>query len=471
MGTPALLFAFVVSALFLAGLWLGLRQGRAGTRIELEVALTNERKLAEARESGLRELLAGARDEIAALSPKAEELTRVQEKLRSEEAKYAQMKSDLETAFGDLAAKALHANNQSFLTLAQRELGSQHATAKQTLDAKELAIQNLIDPLKQTLEKLDNQTRAMEVTRSGAYSELKGLVASMQQSIPESLNALNGVTAQLISALREPKTRGNWGELQLKRCVEYAGMVQYCSFSQQVSARDENDNLLRPDMTIQLPNGREIVVDAKTPLDAFLDASGSADPATQKLRFEAHARQVKDHLKKLSGKAYWKQFEKAPDFVVCFLPSEALFSAALEADPSLIEFSAQNQVVMATPTTLIALLRAVEFGWQQMEITKNAKAIHETGRKVYEKLVVAQAHVARLGSALGNSVDYYNRFLGSIEGKGGVFSLGRQLGELAHGDGDLEEVIKLQPEVRLMESEEWSQPLLAIAASESDLGK
>jgi DNA recombination protein RmuC len=225
--------------------------------------------------------------------------------------------------------------------------------------------------------------------------------------------------------------------------------------------------MLRPDMTIQLPNGREIVVDAKTPLDAFLDASGNADAATQTLRFTAHAQRVKAHLKDLSSKAYWKQFEKAPDFVVCFLPSEALFSAALEADPSLIEFSAQNHVVMATPTTLIALLRAVEFGWQQTEITKNAKAIHETGRKIYDKLVVAQGHVTRLGNALGNSVEYYNKFLGTIEGKNGVFYCGRQLAELAHSGGELAEVKKLQPDVRDMESEEWSQPLLTIAASDS----
>jgi DNA recombination protein RmuC len=241
-------------------------------------------------------------------------------------------------------------------------------------------------------------------------------------------------------------------------------MVQYCSFSEQVTARDEDDKMLRPDMTIQLPNGREIVVDAKTPLDAFLDATGAADAATQTLRFAAHAQRVKAHLKDLSSKAYWKQFSNTPDFVVCFLPSEALFSAALEADPSLIEFSAQNHVVMATPTTLIALLRAVEFGWQQSEITKNAKAIHELGRKIYEKLVVAQSHVTRLGNALGSSVEHYNKFIGSIEGKGGVFSYGRQLGELAHSDGELAEISRLQHEVREMESQEWSQPGLALAA-------
>ena len=193
----------------------------------------------------------------------------------------------------------------------------------------------------------------------------------------------------------------------------------------------------------------------------FWMPAAAPTPAAQKLRFAAHAQRVKAHLKELSGKAYWKQFEKAPDFVVCFLPSEALFSAALEADPSLIEFSAQNHVVMATPTTLIALLRAVEFGWQQMEITKNAKAIHETGRKIYEKLVVAQGHVTRLGNALGNSVDYYNRFLGSIEGKGGVFSYGRQLGELAHvrwGVGGGREAAAGGARDGVAE---WSQPLLS----------
>jgi DNA recombination protein RmuC len=437
VGNSAVIFALVAVAVFLLGLWLGFRQGRAGTQEQVEQALANERKLAEVRET-------------------------------AQEEKYTQMKADLDKAFADLASKALRDNNVGFLQLAELKLGAQANEAKQTLEAKETAIKGMLDPLEKALKSLDAQAREMETKRAGAYSEVKGLVENMQKSIPASLAALTSETAQLITALRAPKTRGNWGELQLKRCVEYAGMVQYCSFSEQVTARDEDDKMLRPDMTIQLPNGREIVVDAKTPLDAFLDASGAADPATQTLRFAAHAARVKDHLKQLSGKAYWKQFENTPDFVVCFLPSEALFSAALEADPSLIEFSAQNHVVMATPTTLIALLRAVEFGWQQSKVTENAKAIQETGRRIYEKLVVAQGHVTRLGNALGSSMDYYNKFLGTIEGKGGVFSYGRQLGELAHSDGELAEIVKLQPDVREMESLEWSQPLLSIAASDAE---
>jgi len=451
-----LIGAIAVFAGVLLGYWLGKNSAKSESAL-----LRDQLKSIEAEKASQAADLKALQADITRLTG---ELGTERANVAAEKSKYIQMQADLEKAFGDLAAKALSANNQSFLTLAKQELGGQSNAARQTLEAKELAIKNMLDPLGAALKALDVQAQAMEAHRSGAYSKVEALVDGLQKTIPASLAALTSETAQLITALRAPKTRGNWGELQLKRCVEYAGMVQYCSFSEQVTARDEDDKMLRPDMTIQLPNGREIVVDAKTPLDAFLDATGATDPATQTLRFAAHAARVKAHLRDLSSKAYWKQFDKAPDFVVCFLPSEALFSAALEADPSLIEFSAQSHVVMATPTTLIALLRAVEFGWQQSEITKNAKAIHELGQKIYDKLVVAQGHVTKLGNALGSSVDHYNKVLGTIEGKGGVFSIGRQLGELAHSDGELAEVSKLQSDLREMESNEWSQPGLALAA-------
>jgi len=453
--------AVAVFIALLLGYWLG----RAFAQAESRLLREQLKGVEEAKALQTAELKA-AQDSITRLTAA---LATETANVKAEQNKYALMKAEIETAFGDLAAKALNANNQSFLTLARQELGGQTNAAKQTLEAKELAIKNLVDPLGAALVALGEQARVMETQRTGAYAKVETLVETIQKTIPASLDALKNETAQLITALRAPKTRGNWGELQLKRCVEYAGMVQYCSFSEQVTARDEDDRMLRPDMTIQLPNGREIVVDAKTPLDAFLDASGNVDAATQTVRFTAHAVRVKAHLKELSGKAYWKQFDKAPDFVVCFLPSEALFSAALEADPSLIEFSAQSNVVMATPTTLIALLRAVEFGWQQSEITKNAKAIHELGRKIYDKLVTAQGHITRLGNALGTSVDTYNKFLGSIEGKGGVFTYGRQLGELTHSDSEIAEIKKLPPDVREVESLEWSQPSLALAASAEEV--
>jgi DNA recombination protein RmuC len=460
-----LIIGIAVGVAAIAGLLLGIRVGKGSARDETKALLDRIGSL-EADKARLEGLVSGEGERNQLLR---EQIAGSKEREKAQEEKYVQMKSDVDKAFGNLAAEALRANNQSFLSIAKQELGGQTNEARLTLEAKETAIKKMIEPLEKALNGLDAQSRAMEEKRSGAYARVENLIDGMQKSIPASLDALKIETAQLVTALRAPKTRGNWGELQLKRCVEYAGMVQYCSFSEQVSTRGEDDRMLRPDMIIQLPNGREIVVDAKTPLDAFLDAGGNADPATQKLRFDAHAQRVRAHLRELSGKAYWKQFDKAPDFVVCFLPSEALFSAALEADPSLIEFSAQNNVVMATPTTLIALLRAVEFGWQQSEITENAKAIHEMGKKIYEKLVVAQVHVTRLGNAIGNSVEYYNKFLGTIEGKSGVFFYGRQLGELIHSDSELAEVKKLPPDdVRAMESQEWPQQLLAIAASDGE---
>jgi DNA recombination protein RmuC len=398
-----------------------------------------------------------------------EQLARAEERAIAQEQKYAQMKADLDSAFANLAAKALRENSASFLSLANEKLGAQSNEAKQTLEAKELAIRNLIGPLGVALGKLDEQTRAMEVARSGAYLEVKALVNTMQNSIPASLDALKNETSQLISALRAPKTRGNWGELQLKRCVEYAGMVEYCSFAEQASTRTEDERLLRPDMTIQLPNGRTIIVDAKTPLDAFLGASEGGDPTTQGLRFAAHAERVKAHLRDLSSKAYWKQFDHTPEFVVCFLPSEALFSAALEADPSLIEFSSQANVVMATPTTLIALLKAVAYGWQQSQVTQNAKAIQEAGRDLYNKLVNAHEYFCKLGAALENAVGNYNRFVGAVEGRGGAFFHARKLGGLVHGTDEIEQLETLPAEPRLLAAEDWAPvPELALSSQHDE---
>ena len=365
------------------------------------------------------------------------------------------MKSDLDAVFKGAAADALRANTDSFLSLAKQQLGGENAESKKNLEAKELAIKNLLDPLGVALNKLDEQTREIEKARAGAYGEIRTMVEAIGKDIPESLRSLRSETAQLITALRAPKTRGNWGELQLKRCVEYAGMVQYCSFVEQTSARDQENNLLRPDMTIQLPNGRSIIVDAKTPLDAFLDSGADADPASVALRFRAHAERVKSHLRELSSKSYWKQFEHSPEFVVCFLPSEALFSAALEADPSLIEFSSQINVVMATPTTLIALLKAVAFGWQQSQVAQNAKLIQEAGKDLYCKLVNAHEYFEKMGSALANAVGNYNKFIGAVEGRGGAFFHARKLGTLVHDQEGLDTLEPMPAEPRLLAAEDW----------------
>jgi DNA recombination protein RmuC len=470
MPSAAVEFALLSVFIFLLGLWLGYLRGRIGAKASLDGALANEQKLAEARESGLRDHLRSATEEVGLLRPKAEELTRVQEQLRNEESKYKEMKADLDAAFKGAAADALRANTQSFLALAKQELGGQSQEATKTLEAKELAIKKLLDPLEETLAKLDAQTREMEKAREGAYGRVEAMVTDIKDVIPKSVNDLRNETAQLITALRAPKTRGNWGELQLKRCVEYAGMVQYCSFAEQASARDEENNLLRPDMIIKLPNGRTIIVDAKTPLDAFLDSGGDSDPTLQALRFAEHAERVKTHLRELSSKAYWKQFEHTPEFVVCFLPSEALFSAALEADPALIEFGTQSNVMMATPTTLIALLKAVAYGWQQSQITQNAKSIQATGRDLYNKLLNAHEYFEKLGSALGNAIGHYNKFVGAVEGRGGAFFHARKLGALVHDGEEIEALEPLPVEPRVLSAEDWgSTPTLAFAAAAEEI--
>ncbi len=450
-------------ALFSAalGVWFGLWFAKTGTQTQVQ----SEKQMAAIREQAFREQVEVLSAELIELRPKAIELARLQEQLTQEQAKYAQMKTDLDNAFKAAAADALRANTQSFLALAKQELGPQTQQASSTLTEKENAIQAVLKPLADTLKQLDEHSRQLEASRAGAYGELKTLVQDVGKAIPESLNLLKNETSQLVSALRAPKTRGNWGELQLRRCVEFAGMVDHCSFHEQVSTLTADDQRLQPDMTIQLPNGRTIVVDAKTPSDLFSDEA--PDPATARLRLEAHAARVKMHLRDLSAKAYWKQFDSTPEFVVCFLPSEALFSAALEADPSLIEFSAQANVVMATPTTLIALLKAVAYGWQQSEVTQNAKAIQATGRDLYGKLVNAYEYFEKLGSALQNAVSQYNRFVGAVEGRGGAFFQARKLGGLVHDGQQLEITEPITAEPRVLTAEDWTEPL-ALAAEAAD---
>jgi len=459
MNTGLFLFPLVTVAIFLAGLWLGLRYGRSGVQSQLSKAVEAERLVAAKGESGLREQIETLSKEVSELRPKAEELAAKKQQLLDEEAKYIQMKADIERVFGDLAAKALRENNGSFLTLAKQELTGKTQEAEGVLDAKKNAIQALVKPLEETLQKLDAQTRAMEEKRAGAYGEIRALVESFNKEIPESLKSLRNETSQLITALRAPQTRGNWGELQLRRCVEYAGMVNFCSFIEQVSTRDEDDALLRPDMVIQLPNGRVIIVDAKTPLDAFLGMGEATDANAQALRFAAHAETVKSHLKKLSAKTYWKRFEHTPEFVICFLPSEAIFSEALQADPSLIEFSAHSNVVMATPTTLIALLKAVAYGWQQSQITQNAKSIQETGKLLYSKLVKAHEYFDKLGASLKTTVGHYNNFIGAVEGRQGAFTQARKLGTLANDGAELDIAEPLEAEPRVLTADDWTSQI------------
>lgn len=385
------------------------------------------------------------------------EIARTQEQLKAGQTSLASERELLTTArekltdtFKSLAGDILKENNAQFLGIANRELS-----------AKEESIQKLLSPVRETLGKMEAQTQQLETKRAEAYAEVLTEIKNIQKTH----ETLRLETTQLVQALRAPKARGNWGELQLKRCVEFAGMVQHCSFDTEVFMRGDQDAAQRPDVVVQLPNGRAIIIDAKTPLDAYLSAMSATDEMQRTIYLKAHATQVRTHLSQLGSKQYWQRFNNSPDFVVCFLPSEVLFSAALEQDPSLIEVGSQLNVILATPTTLIALLKAVAYGWQQMEITRNAIEICKAGDDLYRKLAGTQEHFTKMGNALTSSVRHFNNLVGAVEGRGSVFSLAAKLHELKIGQEEITEVMPIETATRALQSDHWEGPI-ALAASE-----
>lgn len=319
----------------------------------------------------------------------------------------------LSNTFKALSAETLKSTQDQFLSLAQNSLKTQQLEASHELDKRKSAVAEMVLPIAQTLEKVQQQISDSEKNRIGENQSLKQQILH----ITEANQGLQRETQKLVKALRQPIGRGQWGEMQLRRVVEMAGMQEHCDFTTQTTTTTDEGKRLRPDLIVQLPGGQQVIVDSKAPMDAYLEAIETDSDSERATSLTRHAAQVRTHIQQLGSKNYQDQFETTPEFVVLFLPSEAFFSAALTEDSSLIEKGVAQGVILATPTTLIALLRAVSFGWRQETLTENAREISSTGRELYTRLTAFTEHVQKLGRSLNSTVADYNKTVGSLQNR------------------------------------------------------
>jgi len=402
----------------------GLRAERAGLSKRVDDL---SEQCEQARERGRRAESAAA-TAVAALSSE-------REAAEQREVLLTRRDAELKQAFQALSADALARNNESFVALAEGRIKEATAALAAKADgdaaARAHAIGRLLDPMSATLQRVEGQLRTVEKERESAYAGLREQVSAMRYSSEQ----LQSETKQLVNALRAPQVRGRWGELQLERIVQLAGMVEHCDFSTQVTSRGTDGAAVRPDMVVHLAGGKQIVVDAKVPFAAYLEAVESRDPDVHTERLAAHARQLRQHVDALSAKSYWAAFEPSPEFVVLFVPGDPFLEAACRSDPALLEYAFSRNVVVATPTTLIALLRTVAYSWRQEALARNAAQVHQLGKELHSRLATMGSYVAKLGRSLDTAVDSYNRTVSSLESR--VLVTARKLTELEVADGEL----------------------------------
>src|SRR5882672_10466836 len=382
-----------------------------------EIATLHERLAAKDRE--LQRLQEAFDKEVAELSRVKKENAVLMADLEGERRaaqerseSFKRVTEELAEKFKALSRDALKDNNQSFLDLARATLEKFQETAKGDLELRQKAIDQLVKPLKESLEKVDGKIGEMEKTRAGAYAELREQVKALATSQTQ----LQAETGNLVKALRTPHIRGRWGEIQLRRVVELAGMLQYCDFTEQETVTGE-DGRIRPDVIVRLPGGRTIVVDAKVPFDAFYESISTTDDLVRVERLKDHARLVRAHIGQLSKKSYWETVQPTPEFVLLFLPGESFYSATLEQDPKLIEDGINQKVIIATPTTLIALLKAISYGWQQEQMAANAQEVSKLAKDLYDRLRKFTEYFSDIGRNLDRALESYNKGVGSLEAR------------------------------------------------------